>query len=66
LQQGKVQEAREAILDYLEARFGSVPREIIRAVDAIDDLDRLKALRRQSAVVSSPEAFSSLLADTAC
>lgn len=61
LQQGKVQEAREAILDNLEARFGRVPREIIRAVDAIADLDGLKVLRRSSATVVSLEAFTAVL-----
>ena len=61
LQQGKIQEAQEAILDYLEARFEIVPESIAREVQGIEELGVLKALRRGSVKVATLDEFKALL-----
>ena len=62
LQQGSLQDARESILDNLEARFGTVPAAAAESVNAIEQLVVLRALRRKSAVVQSLEEFKTALA----
>jgi len=62
LHDGMLQEAREAILDNLEVRFGSVPGSIAAIVRGISELPVLKALHRNSAAVQSLEEFKATLA----
>ncbi|OIP88454.1 MAG: hypothetical protein AUK55_16100 [Syntrophobacteraceae bacterium CG2_30_61_12] len=61
LRQGKIQEAREGILDNLEARFDVVPASIVREIEGIEDLPILKALRRNSVKVSTLDEFKDLM-----
>jgi predicted transposase YdaD len=61
LQQGKIQEAQEAILDNLEARFEIAPESIAKEVQGIEELGVLKALHRGSVRVASLDEFKALL-----
>lgn len=63
LQQGQIMWGREAILDALETRFGSAPRDITRRVNQIADESLLKRLHRQAILVSSLAEFARLLTD---
>ena len=65
LEKGKLQEAQEAVLDILEARFQAVPRSVITAVRRIDELRTLKTLLRKSGVTSSLDEFKEFLQRTA-
>lgn len=60
-QEGKIEEAREGILDNLEARFEVVPASIAREIEAIEELVVLKALRRNSVRVGTLDEFKELL-----
>ncbi len=57
-QVGMMAGLRDSIVDNLQMRFGDVPDWIIQSVDGIDDLDRLKALRRRSLAVESLASFA--------
>ena len=61
LQQGKLQEAQEAVLDNLEARFEIVPESMAKEVQGIEELGVLKALRRGSVKVATLDQFKALL-----
>ena len=61
LQQGKIQEAQEAVLENLEARFDVVPGSLVKDVCAIDELQVLKALHRSSIRVATLVEFQELL-----
>ena len=61
LQQGKIQEAQEAILDNVEARFEIVPESMAKEVQGIEELGVLKALRRGSVKVATLDQFKALL-----
>ena len=61
LQQGKIQEAQEAGLDNIEARFEIVPESMAKEVQGIDDLGVLKALHRGSVKVATLDDFKALL-----
>ena len=50
MQQGMLEEAREGILDILEARFDVVPESIVKEIRAIQELGILKVLRRKGVV----------------
>ncbi len=64
LQQGKIQEAQDAILDNLEARFEVAPESIAAEIRGIEDLQILKALRRSSVKVATLAEFQELLKQT--
>ncbi len=49
---------RDSIIDILQMRFGLAPDWIIQFLNGIDDLDRLKALRRRSLTVESLASFA--------
>jgi hypothetical protein len=51
------QERREAILDNLRSRFGSVPEDLAEQVRRIEDLGRLQELRGYAAVCPDINAF---------
>lgn len=59
---GEVSEARSSALEVLEFRFGKVPLAIRRALRGIEDLRRLRALRRTALSAGSLEAFGAALA----
>jgi len=64
LQQGMQQAvilARESVLENLEFRFGEIPLNIVTLINQIDDLEVLKAVRRQTFGVESLEKFQQLL-----
>jgi hypothetical protein len=54
---GMVKNARESIVAVLESRFGTVSPEVSERLEAIEDINVLKKLIRQSAVISSVEQF---------
>ncbi len=64
LQQGKVLEAQEAVLDNLEARFEVVPESITKKLQQIKELHVLKTLHRKSISVATIEEFKLLLEKT--
>ena len=59
LEKGILQNAREAILDVLDTRFGEVPDAVREQVNAIGSEPTLKNLLRQAARASSLEEFQS-------
>jgi flagellar biosynthesis/type III secretory pathway protein FliH len=61
LQKGKIQEAQEAVLDILEARFDVVLESLVREVRAIEELQVLKALLRSSIKVATLVEFQELV-----
>ena len=61
---GMVKNARENILEVLEARFESVPDELSNRIEAIEDRAVLKQLIRQAATITSVEAFQQTLSQT--
>ncbi len=54
---GMVKNARKSVVTALEVRFGVVPAEISERLEAIEDLDVLERLHRQSIVIGSVEEF---------
>lgn len=60
-QEGKILEAREAVLDILDARFDAVPQSIITKLQDVKHLHVLKSLRRKSATIGTMEEFKQLL-----
>ena len=61
LEKGIVQNAREAILDVLDTRFGQVPDSLRERVNALCSEPTLKNLLRQAARASSLDEFQSAL-----
>jgi predicted transposase YdaD len=59
LYEGEVLSRRQALLEVLEVRFGSVPEGLGETLAAVSDLDRLKALHRTALTVPDLEAFAS-------
>jgi hypothetical protein len=50
---GQTQEARNLLRLYLEKRFGPLPERVVQQIEAIDDLERLRALFRQALEATS-------------
>jgi hypothetical protein len=61
IEQGAVQTMREAILELLEARFGTVSDRVTTALARMEDLARLKALLRKTVTATSLTEFEMLL-----
>jgi hypothetical protein len=61
MQQGMLQNAREAVIDILEIRFEVVPQSIVKVIHEIDDPSILKILHRKAIKVESIETFEHLL-----
>ena len=57
VQQGKIENAQEMLLDALGERFGTINRSLIEKVKTVQSVDTLKVLFRQSFRVDSLEAF---------
>jgi hypothetical protein len=56
---GEVLSRRQALLEVLEVRFGSIPEGLGETLAAVSDLDRLKALHRTALTSPDLEAFAS-------
>ena len=59
LYEGEVLSRRQALLEVLEVRFGSVPEGLGETLAAVSDLDRLRALHRTALTSPDLEAFAS-------
>ena len=57
-QEGLVQNAREAILDVLDTRFGEVPDAVREQVNALCSEPTLKELHRRAILIPSLAEFS--------
>ena len=58
LEKGIVQNAREAILEFLDTRFGQVPESVRERVNAIGSERSLKDFHRRAILTASLEEFS--------
>jgi hypothetical protein len=63
-QEGLLRNARESVIEILQARFQVAPPAIVEAVNSISDVARLKQLLRQAIAVASVEDFQQLLAQS--
>ena len=61
IQLGKVQEAREAVLEILDLRFEVVPHSLMKKIEGIENLSVLKSLHKKAILVDSIEQFKELL-----
>jgi hypothetical protein len=61
LEKGILQNAREAILDVLDTRFGQVPDSIRDRINSLGSEPTLKTLLRRAALASSLEDFQATL-----
>ncbi|NES18368.1 MAG: transposase [Symploca sp. SIO3E6] len=61
VEQGILQKSREAILEVLEVRFGSVPEELVASLNKIQEDSVLTPLLRQAITVDSLETFQGLV-----
>lgn len=57
LQRGAVGTAREYVLEILNDRFEKIPRSTMAAIKSIDDLERLKDLRRAATIAPTLKDF---------
>jgi hypothetical protein len=58
IEEGRVETARESIIEVLEVRFGEIPSTIVEQINGIQDVTVLKELHRQAIATSSLDAFS--------
>lgn len=61
IEKGLIQEGREMIVEALDERFGTVPRNLSVRINRIGDRQQLKALLRQAVRCSSLHAFNGVL-----
>ncbi|MBE2200367.1 MAG: hypothetical protein IAE79_17260 [Anaerolinea sp.] len=61
MQQGSVKSTQESVRAVLETRFGTVPADVVAALDKIDDMELLRELLKQAVTVASLSAFAELL-----
>jgi hypothetical protein len=62
IQRGRLENAREYILEALEARFGEPPPAIGAALAPIEDAELLRTLHKRAATVASLSEFQAVLA----
>jgi hypothetical protein len=60
-EEGRVENARESIIEVLEVRFGEIPNTIVAKINGINDVSMLKTIHRQAIAISSLDAFSELI-----
>ena len=63
LQQGIQQNAREAVVDVLNIRFGTPAPAVIERINTIEDTEVLKTLHTQAVVAESFEEFRQFMED---
>ena len=63
-EEARVEQARKYILDALKVRFGTVDRELIAALNAITDLERLDRLHHFALECSGLKQFRDRLKKT--
>jgi hypothetical protein len=63
IQQGIQKNAREAIMDVLNLRFGEAQPATAERIHAIDDITTLKALHKQAVLAESLEKFQRFMDD---
>jgi hypothetical protein len=61
LEKGRLQTAREAILDVLDTRFGEVPGSVRERINALGSERNLKDLHRRAILTPSLEEFQATL-----
>ena len=64
IEKGAAQTARKAVLEVLEARFGSVPESVAEWIQGAEDVGMLQALLKEAATAESPERFRKALERT--
>lgn len=57
IERGQLLEARTAVRELLEARFGALPAEVVEPVNAAADLDALRLWLRTAATAADLAAF---------
>jgi predicted transposase/invertase (TIGR01784 family) len=57
LQQGAEQRSREAVIEVLEIRFGTLPEEVLARLNRVKDIKHLKQLHRDAVKTSSLGTF---------
>jgi hypothetical protein len=62
--EGKVETARESVIEVLEVRFEQIPNSILEAINGINDVSVLKTLLRSAIAIPSVDAFTQLLDET--
>ena len=55
--QGELRGMHKVIFEMLEDRFGTVPDELQQRVRRVDEVDRLRTLRRNATLSDSLQAF---------
>ena len=63
-QRGKVEIARESVVEVLAVRFGEIPSNVLENINRINDISVLKSLLRDATAISSMEAFVELVNET--
>jgi hypothetical protein len=58
---GAITNAREAVIEVLELRFGNVPARVRERIDAMEELAALRQLHRSAVTSASVEAFAEAL-----
>jgi hypothetical protein len=59
--EGHLEDARDSILDILEARFGIIPQYIVKELKGIDEIAVLRQLRKKAVVVEGLEEFKEMV-----
>jgi len=61
LKKGRIENAKEVIVDALETRFGGVPKDLREKIQEIDDEKILSSLHRTAILVQDLEEFSQVM-----
>lgn len=61
LQQGRLDSAREGVIDILATRFEIVPDDILKAIEQIENITTLRHLHKKAVMVGSLQEFIQLL-----
>jgi hypothetical protein len=60
-EEGRVESARESIIEVLEVRFGEIPNPILAKINGINEVSLLKTIHRQAIAIPSLDAFLELI-----
>jgi hypothetical protein len=63
-EEGRVESARESIIEVLEVRFGEIPNPILAKINGINEVSLLKTIHRQAIAIPSLDAFLELMDET--